>query len=388
VGEQGGWSEDQLIQLLGEVELFRGLPREDLFRIASAVHGAVVPSGKWIFEEGEPGDAFYIVFGGAVEILKAGRGGQHERLAVRRRGEGFGEMSLLNSAPRSAGARTTEETQLIVLRQNAFLELLGGDGIAVRLLQNFSTALRALNVRFASLERAAKGSVPDAEMVSRTLQRGMIPKTPPRLAGYEVAGGTILYDDGPGQSAWDWVTLDGGTLALTAMEVRNPGLPAACFLGQARVALRAVAPSALGPRDLLMGASGPLAQAQIPGVNQFVECGVLVPNPGQLLWGCAGSMFASVIRKDGTVEELRSHGPALGVMPSFGYRDSGLSVSSGDVALVLSGGSEGLFRGTADLAVQLHGKPAVEVVATIQKAIRKSAGEDDHGVSILYVRRH
>lgn len=388
MSQQEGWSEDQLIQLLGEVELFEGLPREDLARICSVVHGAVVPAGKWIFEEGEPGDAFYIVFGGAVEILKTGSAAGHERLAVRRKGDGFGEMSLLNSAPRSAGARTAEDTQLIVLRQDAFLELLGGDGLAVRLLQNFSTALRALNVRFASMERKIEIAAPDPDDVSRTLQRGMLPRSAPRLPGYDLAAGTTRESDGRGHSAWDWVNLDGGRVALLAMEVRSEGLPAAHFLGQARVAVRAAAPSALGPRDLLMGANAPMSQAQMEGVDQFVECGVVVPSADQLLWGCAGRMFAGVIRRDGTLDDLKSHGPALGVMPGFGYEDSGVGLGSGDVALILSGGSQGLFRGAADLVAQVHGKPAGEVVATVQKAIRKSQGEDAEEISILYVRRH
>ncbi|MEE2900448.1 MAG: cyclic nucleotide-binding domain-containing protein, partial [Gemmatimonadota bacterium] len=50
-----------------------------------------------------PGHDFYVVFNGAVEISKARPDGTAERLAARRKGDGFGEMALLNDAPRVSG---------------------------------------------------------------------------------------------------------------------------------------------------------------------------------------------------------------------------------------------------------------------------------------------
>lgn len=384
---QPAWSQDQLIQLLGEVELFAELPRSDLARVAEITQGAVVPAGKMLFEEGEEGDAFFIVFAGAVEILKEGRGGGHERLAVKRKGEGFGEMSLLNSAPRSASARTLEDTQLIVLGQKEFLSLLGEDTLAIRLLRSFSRALRALNVRFTALEQKIEIAEPDPAAVSRELQRGMLPRTAPKVAGYDVAGGTTLEDDGTGHTVWDVVKL-GGKPAFVVLEVKNPGLPPAHLLGMTRTALRAAAEGADSVKVLLARANAALADAHLEGVDQFVECGVVLPHESGVRWSCAGKMHGGVLGRDGTFHSLKSHGPSLGVMAGFSYDVEEVALGPGDSVLVLSGGSQGLFRGAADLVSQVHGKPAGEVVATVQRAIRKASGEETREVSTLYLRKH
>jgi len=131
-----------VVGLLEKVELFEGLPDDDLKRIAAIVRGTSVAAGEVLFEEGEPGDAFYIVFDGAMEITKARPDGSQDRLAVRRRGEAFGEMALLNDAPRSATARAVEDTRLIAVDREDFQLLLGGDSLALRMMRVLSKALR------------------------------------------------------------------------------------------------------------------------------------------------------------------------------------------------------------------------------------------------------
>jgi len=147
------WSTDEVVALLQRVDLFEGLPDEDLSGIAAIVEGVTVENGDFLFEEGEPGDAFYIVFQGAMQILKTRADGTEEKLAVRRKGEGFGEMALLNDAPRSASARAAEKSQLLSVPREGFQELLGGDWLALRMMRVLSKALRALDVRFASVEK-------------------------------------------------------------------------------------------------------------------------------------------------------------------------------------------------------------------------------------------
>ena len=120
-----GTATQQVVDVLGRVPLFQGLPRADLERIAELVNPREVQEGEFLFREGDPGDKFYIVFSGAVEILKERPLGDHERLAVKRSGEAFGEMSLLNDAPRSASVRAVEATRLLSVSRGEFDDLLG-----------------------------------------------------------------------------------------------------------------------------------------------------------------------------------------------------------------------------------------------------------------------
>src|SRR5438132_104073 len=102
---KAAWNTDQVVDVLQGVPLFQGLPRTDLERIARLVKGRKVEAAELIFKEGDAGDKFYIVFSGSVEIIKERARGDTERLAVKRGGEAFGEMSLLSDAPRSASVR-------------------------------------------------------------------------------------------------------------------------------------------------------------------------------------------------------------------------------------------------------------------------------------------
>lgn len=73
--------------------------------------------GATIFFEGQPADCAYIVERGQVEIC-ATRDQTHITLATLGRGEIFGEMAVLDDSVRSAAARATEETEVLIIRRD------------------------------------------------------------------------------------------------------------------------------------------------------------------------------------------------------------------------------------------------------------------------------
>lgn len=386
-----GWSNEEVVGLLEKVDLFDGLPGEDIHRIATIVGGTSLEPGEVLFEEGEPGDAFYIVFKGAVEITKSRPDGSTEKLAVRRAGEGFGEMALLNDAPRSATARATEAVQLMTVSREDFEKLLGGDSLALRMMRVLSKALRALGVRFASVEKIQDAGARlrvDAHEVSRVMQAGLLPSVAPRVSGFDIAAGTTTEETGRGGSVWDWITLGDGRTALLTLDVRQDGFPAAHHLGVARAVLRGLAGDQASLPLILARANEALSAAAIDGLDQFVDVGALVLGGEGVEWASAGRVPGGIIRRDGSFQEFGAHGPPLGMMGGFKYNVQTLSMGSGDTAFVLSHASPGLFLGAADLMAQLHGKPAGEVVATLHRAIRKAQGEQRTETSVLYARRH
>ncbi|MFP3947214.1 MAG: PP2C family protein-serine/threonine phosphatase [Longimicrobiales bacterium] len=379
------WSVEEVLPLLREVSLFEGLAEDDLRRLAEIARGTTVEEGEVLFEEGEAGDAFHVVFEGAVEILKEGAAGE-EKLAVRRAGEGFGEMALIDDSPRSATARAVAPTRLILIDRENFRTLLDQDRLATRMLEVLARALRALNVRFAAQERS-EASGYDMREGSRLLQRGLLPRNAPKVAGYDIAAGTSLEDDGDGRTAWDAIHLEGGDTALVSLLVRGDGFPPAHFLAVARALLRQVARSGATARNLLERANEGMADAAVEGMSQSVECGLLVPTDRTVIWSGAGRTPAAVLRHDGNYMELGSHGPPLGMMGGFRYGIQRIEMQQGDVALVLSEASKGLFRGAADLVATLEGKPVREVVETIHRALRKARGGDVPETSVLFARK-
>ena len=82
---------------------------------------------------------------------------------------------------------------------------------------------------------------------------------------------------------------------------------------------------------------------------------VLVVDADGLEWGSAGKVPGGIIRRDGSFEHFGAHGPPLGMMGGFQYNVQRFPMGAGDVAFVLSHGSQGLFLGAADLLAELHG---------------------------------
>lgn len=379
------WSAEEVLPILRRVSLFEGLPEEDLRRVAGIVRGGMVGAGEVVFEEGDPGDAFYVVFDGGVEIVKAGADGEEEKLAFRRPGEGFGEMALLDDAPRSATARAAGPTRLIVVDREDFRELLGGDTIAIRMMQALSRALRALDIRFTARRRRADQAA--LQEVARTLQRAILPRNAPKVEGYEIAAGTTLEYHGEGRTVWDTFLLRDGPTALVSLHVRGRDLPPSHYLGLARTLMRQAARDGEELEAVLRRTDEALADGAIEGADHFVDAGVLVLADEGAVWTGAGRPAGAVVRRDGELEELPSHGPPLGMMGGFRYGSHPISLALGDAVLVLSQASKGLLRGATDLVAGLRGKPVGEVVSTVHKALRKAHPAGTPETTVLFVRR-
>ncbi len=228
----------------------------------------------------------------------------------------------------------------------------------------------------------------DTRALSRVLQAGLLPRTAPRVEGYDVAAGTTTEPTGRGGSVWDWMRLGDGRTAVLTLDVRQDGLPPAHHLGVARAVLRGLAAGDTPASQLLARANDVLAAMSSEGLNQFVEIGLLVASTDGIEWVSAGRVPGAIIRRDGTFEEFAAPGPPLGMMDGFKYKVQKFEMNAGDTALVLSHASPGLFLGAADLVAQLHGKPGGEVVATLHKAIRRAHDGQPQETSVLYARRH
>ena len=113
---------------LSALSVFQGFSDQDIEELEkkAATHRFI--AGDIVFEEGDPGDSFYLIVSGSVRIsrnIHPGPGdGEQLLLGVRMPGEIFGEMSLLDWEPRSARASTDEETILLSFNRDQFLSLM------------------------------------------------------------------------------------------------------------------------------------------------------------------------------------------------------------------------------------------------------------------------
>ena len=79
-----------------------------------------------IFNEGDPGDAAYVIRSGTVEIRKGMRGDHPLRLAELREGDVLGELALFDDRPRMAAAVAMTDVETIRMPRKAFLEKVAG----------------------------------------------------------------------------------------------------------------------------------------------------------------------------------------------------------------------------------------------------------------------
>ncbi|HSP35723.1 MAG TPA: cyclic nucleotide-binding domain-containing protein [Thermoanaerobaculia bacterium] len=113
-----------------KVDLFRerGLSATEMKLLATFSTEERLREGSTIFREGDKGDKLYIVLDGRVRISKFIPGVGEEALAVLDRGEFFGEMALIDDAPRSADAKAHEADATVLSIDRATLnEILSMD---------------------------------------------------------------------------------------------------------------------------------------------------------------------------------------------------------------------------------------------------------------------
>ena len=111
------------VEMLAGIEFFEMLGEDDRIALADVIDFEKLDAGQVLFQAGEPGDALYIVRSGEIELYIKDTTGQKIVLNVVMRGEMFGELSLLDSGPRSATATALTETELLVLDRDDLLLL-------------------------------------------------------------------------------------------------------------------------------------------------------------------------------------------------------------------------------------------------------------------------
>jgi Cyclic nucleotide-binding domain/Major Facilitator Superfamily len=114
---------DADIELLHNVPMLRALPQATIEQLAAALDYAEIAPEHAVFEQGDPGEHFYVVEAGCAEVVRDGRA-----VETLRRGECFGEIALLRDSVRTASVSASANTPLRVgvLPRNPFLTAVTG----------------------------------------------------------------------------------------------------------------------------------------------------------------------------------------------------------------------------------------------------------------------
>jgi CRP/FNR family transcriptional regulator/CRP/FNR family cyclic AMP-dependent transcriptional regulator len=142
----------EALESLRAIPLFSSVKDEDLERIADLLIERRFPKHKTIVEEGLPGDYMYVICEGRVQVSKLSDDGREKILEFFEKGAFFGEMSLLDDAPRSASVRALTDTRILALSRTDFLAVMRRTpDVAMAVVQELTRRLRDTGEQASSL---------------------------------------------------------------------------------------------------------------------------------------------------------------------------------------------------------------------------------------------
>jgi CRP-like cAMP-binding protein len=134
---------DAFIDHLQQVPLFAACSRKDLQLVARRAEDVRVAGGKTLVSEGETGHEFFVILEGTAKVSRQGR-----KVASIGPGAAFGELALLEKAPRNATVTAETDMELVVLGQREFAGLVDEvPGFARKLLTGMAKRLREADAR-------------------------------------------------------------------------------------------------------------------------------------------------------------------------------------------------------------------------------------------------
>jgi phosphoserine phosphatase RsbU/P len=247
--------------------------------------------------------------------------------------------------------------------------------------------------------------------VARTIQRDFLPESLPDVGGVELEAALRPARDVSGDF-YDCFLLSSGEVILVIGDVCDKGVGAALFMALFRSLIRASADPVGGgainmiggrhtmvmqaiqsasPADLLTRVAGFTNDyiARLHGrTNMFATVFIasLEPYSGELVYVNAGHEPALIIGADGSIEELRPTGPALGMMPDSHFTAGSRTLESGSTILAFTDGvveahsPTGEVYGAQRLREVLHaqrGSSASELVHAVLDSAQIFGGHSD-----------
>lgn len=284
---------EELIRLVPAVA---SLPPQELDSLCTKLSREQFAAGTLLLREGEAGQRLYLLVDGQVEVIKA-LGTDGERLLGVRWPRSFiGEMSLFSrDGLHTASVRARTAISVIAMARSEMAALLGRQpALAYEVMRTMSRRLdesenltirelleknRELTRAYEEL-RAAQAQLVEKErleaelQVARSIQRSFLPRTAPRLPGYEL-GMLIEPVSSVGGDLCDFVPLKGERLGIAVGDVSDHGVGSALFMALAFSLLRGEASGGAAPERVLRNVNRQLLDISDSGMFVTMLYGIL-----------------------------------------------------------------------------------------------------------------
>ncbi|MBC8144007.1 MAG: PP2C family protein-serine/threonine phosphatase [bacterium] len=233
--------------------------------------------------------------------------------------------------------------------------------------------------------------------LAAAIQRNLLPKEAPKIAGYDVAGRNDAAQQ-VGGDLYDFIMTRDGALIATLGDVCGKGLPASLLMSNTVATLRTQAVSCSDPAQCLRVANRIIFHSTETGKFVTLVYCRLDPVTGTLEYSNGGQTKPIVFARDGTHRTLQSRGVMLGLAPDFDFESDSVHLASGDVLVAYSdgvteainqSGDEFGIDGVVDTVQALRTESSQDILDGLFDAVKKHSGRDiqDDDVTAVVIRR-
>mgnify|MGYP002713135035 CR=1 FL=1 len=393
---------------LSNVPLFSTLSPDDLGKLAKVFQPVRLDVGEILFKEGDPGDKFYLITAGQVDIGKMLDADDEQIVATLSAGEVIGEMSVLHpDGLRTASVRATTPVEMMVLNRVDFEKLLQDHpALGIEMVRVLSRRLRSsedvmvadlikkneelaqayLELKAAQAQLVQKEKLEHELELARNIQRSILPDNLALMDGFDF-GARMLPARAVGGDLYDFIQLGDDTIGISIGDVSDKGVHAAMFMALYCSFLRAEAPHTGTPADTLRRVNRHLVDVNNTGMFVTSIYGVLNHKTGEFSYARAGHHTPALVDAGGNeVAVTKERGQLLGILPEPALDVNMVVIAPGSTLLLYTDGMCDVFNEQEELfgenrlreMVATHRSgSAQEICDTIMSALQEYQGEHD-----------
>lgn len=374
----------------------RGLDPDDLEALRAVAVVRRYPPGMVLVHEGAVEHVFYVVTEGSALVYQTLPDGHERPLYLKRPGEFFGEMALVDDSVRTASVRAQAPLTVLEITEELFDEMLQrSPTLAAAVLRNAVRSLRDSDVRTIEELRAknelldqayrelqsAQAQLVEREVLRRevevaaALQRDMLPVEFPTYCDLAFAAHNTPAHQ-VGGDLYDVLWVDADHLGLLLADVSDKGVHAALYMAITHTLFHTWSRHAPSPAEVARHVHEGLLDASSRD-EMFVTAfyGVLNCKTREMRYVRAGQDRPLLVPGDGSpVRELPGDGRFLGMMEALALEEYCYTLAPGDALVVYSDGvpdaanERGERYGTGRLRALLEGlrgRPAARLTEAI-----------------------
>lgn len=336
------------------------LPDIELNSLTNIVVTRTYPSGSIICYEGEREYIFYIIKQGEVAFTKK-MGDSEQFLGLKTRGEFFGELGVLDRAPRAATVHAISDCTLIEIHEDTLDDVLtrypsvsraimrgitrsvrDTDRITIAELQlkNSELARTLKNLKAAQAELLRRERLKRDLEIAATVHQSILPTSFPELPGFEFAAAARPARE-IGGDLYDVVDMGQGQIGIVMADASGKSVQAAIYMAVVRALFLSHTNANLSPADTLHRIHNLLMKVSTGPADMFVTAfyARLDQTSGQMSYARGGHDRPVYFHAaTGQLSLLNAPGRFLGLLPGFTVEEECLAMHPGDMLICYSDG--------------------------------------------------